>query len=280
MAKEDMWGKLGRIDPRILYVLLVIILIIPLIAPIGLPIPITSETRKIYDAVEKLPPGSVVVCAMDTSGAAWGENGPQAKAILRHLFQKPLKIVVVSFEADGPMLGQRALLEVPKGEKKYGVDYVNLGFVAGGETGRAAFGRDVQKLISKDFLGNPLEKLPIMEKVRNAEDFALFFTFTSLISAVEMYVRQLYAPYKTKVVAGIIGLGVPAVVPYYNAGQLFSILSGSLGAGEYELLSKMPGEGVRLSDALSLSTLLVVVLIVVGNAAFFGDKLRGKEEKR
>lgn len=280
MAKEDMWVKLSRIDPRILYALLVIILIIPLFTPLGLPIPITKETRKVYEAVEKLPPGSVVVCSMDTSGAAWGENGPQAKAIFQHLFQKPLKIVVVSFETDGPMLAEQAFLEIRKGEKKYGVDYVNLGFIAGGETARAAFGRDVQKLISKDFLGNPIDKLPIMEKVRNAEDFALFFTFTSLISAVEMYVRQLYAPYKTKIVAGIIGLGVASIVPYYNAGQLFSILSGSLGAGEYELLNKMPGEGVRLSDALSLSTLFIIACIVIGNAAFLGVKLRGREQKR
>jgi len=280
MAGEDAWTKLGRIDPRILYALLIIVLIIPIITPVGLPIPITDQTRKTYEAVERLPPGSVVVCSMDTSGAAWGENGPQAVVVLKHLFQKPLKIVVVGFETDGPMLGQQALLQIPKGEKKYGEDYVNLGFIAGGETARAAFGRDIHKLVSRDFLGNPIDKLPIMEKVRNAEDFALFFTFTSLISAVEMYVRQLHAPYKTKVVAAIIGLGVPSIVPYYNAGQVFSILSGSLGAAEYELLTKMPGEGVRLSDALSLSTLLVVTCVVVGNVAFLAVKKKRKEEKR
>jgi hypothetical protein len=57
--------------------------------------------------------------------------------------------------------------------------------------------------------------------------------------------------------------------PYLNAGQLVGLLGGMRGAAEYEGLIQHPDQGVRGMDSQSVIHLLIIVLIAIGNAAYF-----------
>ena len=118
--------RLQSIPKSWIYVILLIVLAGPLLRPIGIPIPISSDIRKSFEAVDSLAPGSVVVFGFDYSPGSAAEMEPQAMAILEHLAEKQVKVIGISFQAQGPEMATKAFSATSWAEKEYGVDYVNL----------------------------------------------------------------------------------------------------------------------------------------------------------
>jgi len=68
--------------------------------------------------------------------------------------------------------------------------------------------------------------------------------------------------------------------PYLKSGQLQGMLNGLSGAIEYEVLTGEKGFGTRASASLSYAHLLIILLIVLGNAGMFAERyLRQAQEK-
>ncbi|MCC6963980.1 MAG: hypothetical protein IT585_12065, partial [candidate division Zixibacteria bacterium] len=70
------WEKLGGLDRRWVYLLVAITVMIPVIFPVELPMAVTPEARKLYDAVEALPDSSVVMLTFDYYASATPETLP------------------------------------------------------------------------------------------------------------------------------------------------------------------------------------------------------------
>jgi len=70
-------------------------------------------------------------------------------------------------------------------------------------------------------------------------------------------------------IVGCIGVSVPGMAPYLGSGQLSALMPGLTASAEYEVLLNRPGLAVAGVDAVSMSHLLVFILVVVGNIAFF-----------
>ena len=76
-----------------------------------------------------------------------------------------------------------------------------------------------------------------------------------------------------------LALGITAVMatdwyPYLQSGQLIGLVNGLKGAAEYEVLLKLEGEqapGMLGMSAQSIAHLLIIVLVVVGNIAYFAS---------
>ena len=79
---------LQNIDRRIIYLILALSIILPLLFPIGFPVDITQNTQDVYDLVDKLPAGSVVLLSYDWDAASAPELLPQAEALTRHILDK------------------------------------------------------------------------------------------------------------------------------------------------------------------------------------------------
>jgi hypothetical protein len=198
-------------------------------------------------------------------------------AVFHHIFRKGgLKSIVMSTAIEGPLLFEKAMAEV-KPEKygaKYGVDYVHIGYIAGTETGMAAVGKDLVATTSTDYKGTPFSQLPIMEGVKDASSFNLLICYTTGGDQSEGWVRQWYTPYKTPYLCSVIAMMVPTMLPYQKAGQIVSLTAGAQ-AGQMESLIKVPARGIKSADVMTVTHLLVIVYIIIGNIAYYGRKASG-----
>lgn len=276
----SLWKRLEAVDVRMIYLVLWILVGIPLLSPLYLPLSISPDTVKYHDAVEALPAGAVVAFGMDVSPAGYGgELGPQARATATHVLRKPVKVIFLSFwETGAPLIESvwkdpfvAALIKT----KEYGKDYVNLGWIPGTETGMASFATDIWKTAEKgDYKGTKLADLPIMTNVKTVDDFYMLICIETGTPGGPEYLRQWQARNpKLKMIVGSLGVSVPANMAYVASGQYMSILRGGRGATEYQrLLNIVTPADVQGADAMTMSHVVVLAFLAIGNIAYFATK--------
>ncbi len=273
------FDKLEKLDRRIIFVLVFLVVAYPLLWPLKLPIPISPMSQAFYDQAEQLKPGDVVMISFDYSAASLPEQFPQSKATLTHVYAKGAKIVAVTFWVDGPIFIDRAFKEVfgaSQGHSKYGVDFVNLGYVLGAETAMASFGKDIYATVAKDYYGQATDALPLMKNVKSAKDFKLVIALSSGTPGYRELLRQIQGPYSIPLIAGVTAVVGPEIRPYFPQ-QIGGVMEGLAGAAEYEMLLVGYGYKGTLSapmDAQSLGHLLVVLFVILGNVGFVMRKNR------
>jgi len=137
----------------------------------------------------------------------------------------------------------------------------------------AALGKDISGTLPVDYIEKkPTTGFPIMQDVKTAEDIDLLISFETGTPGLPEWVRQWGTPYGTPMIMGCIGVMVPEVAPYLQTGQLSALIPGLTASAEYEQILKHPGLATAGVDAISISHLLVIVLVIVGNAAYFMSK--------
>jgi len=265
---------LDRNYKQIIYLCLFAVIAIPLMNPIGLPVPIDKTTRDVYDRVDSLQPGDVVVMGSNIGASIYAEVYPQYVSILEHLFRKEgVKVILVGHGTEAPIFAEKALNEIKAYDRKeYGVDFVHLGYIAGGEAAISGMCRDLHALLEVDYEGHPLSDLPMMEDIKDANDFTIIIDFTASADS-QFWLNQAYAPYGTEVAFGLTAVKVPDAYAYYTAGQIFGIIESLKGAAQYEVLINRPGIAVKGMDAQSMAHLFYIGLISLCNVKYFmGEK--------
>jgi hypothetical protein len=265
---------IGNVDRRYIYVLLVILIVIPLVRPIGLPLGLSPETQQVFDAIQNLPPNSIVIISPDYSPGAEAELWPQTLAITHHLMGLGHRIIALSLWADGVMYARRAVDTcAPLYGYEYGVDYVVLPWVAGRDAAVAAMGRDFRSVYTMDFFDRPVSSLPLYDDIIDIQSIALVVSYATGDDQ-DYYLQQLEAVYGVPVTGGCTAVSVPGRMPYIQSGQLKGILAGLRGAAEYEVLVGQPGLAAAGMDAQSLSHAMVIVFILLGNVAYIVGRKR------
>jgi hypothetical protein len=274
MATSRVWEKLEALDARIIYLILWIVILLPFIYPIGLPVSIGPQALAYAKAIDELPAGSIVVVSFDFSFGGLGELYPIAVATLHHLFTRPVKVVIIAIWVDGPPIADMVLKELnpeqPPYNKKYGVDWIFLGYAPGGETAMAALGKDFWSTLPTDYYyKKSVSEYPIMQGLRSAKDVALLVSLETGTPGADEWVRQWYVPYKVPMIVGCIGVMAPTIAPYLAGGQIKGALPGLRAAAEYELIIGRKGLGVASADVLSTSHIVFVLFVIIGNIAYF-----------
>lgn len=266
------------IDRRIIYLCVAIAIALPFIVQVKLPVIPTMPSQKFYEAVEKVPKGKVVLIAADFDTGTEGENGPQVQAVLEHLMIKRIPFVIIGVAIQGPELVQSYAEKLAKKYGyKYGVDFVNLGYLPGGQLALERFCRSVWQTKPSDYKQRPLTELPLMRKVRTAEDIGLVAEFTGS-GVLSWYVQTFWGQFKVPLAQGCTGIIGPEQFPYLDTGQLSGLMVGLKGAAEYEALLKVSREGVRRMIPQSLGHLAALSLILLGNLGMW--LARGKVRRR
>ena len=99
------------------------------------------------------------------------------------------------------------------------------------------------------------------------------------------YVQQAQGPTGVKIVAGVTAVISPQLYPLHQSKNILGFLGGLAGAAEYEVLAQRAGiiresgaatRGMNVQSAIHL---LIVLLVIIGNAAYFllraaGEKVR------
>jgi len=275
--RKGIWDYLEDIPREVLYAVLLVFFVAPMIYPLGLPVPITANVRKWYATIDALQPGSVVMIDFGYSGGGEPELGPMAVVVYKHLFQKEgVKVICMSTSIEGTQLWDKAMAEINPSRygAEYGVDYIHIGYIAGGETAMAAIGKDLRATTSTDYHGDPLDQFPIMEGIVDATSFDLLICYTTGGDQSEGWVRQWYTVYGTPYMCSVLAMMVPTMLPYMNAGQIISVTSGAQ-AGEMESLVKAPARGIKSADVITLTHILCLAYVVIGNVAYLAKKSQG-----
>lgn len=270
--------KFENIDRRWVYLLSWLFVLFPLIFPLGLPVPINKESQQWFKAISDIPDGSTVVFAPMYGTSGMPELFPMTIATMHQLWSKDVKVIVVSFWAEGPLVFTQLLAQMDPASygKVYGEDWINLGYIPGSEPAMRAFGDDMAKAVAKDYIqGKNLSEFPIMQTVNSANDIDLIISIETGTPGLTEWLRQWNEPYKVPIVVGCIGVSAPGMAPFLQSGQLSALLPGLTSSAEYELLLNRKGLAIAGVDAVSMSHILVVILVVLGNIGYFVN--RGKK---
>lgn len=265
--------KVLKIDRRWIFLAVGIAVVIPFFLPLGLPVVVTQPVETLYQAVDRIPPNSQpLLLSIDYAPATLPELEPMSIAILRHAFGKGIRVVVMTLHPAGYGLAERALLQVAEEYGKvYGEDYCFLGFVPGVSAPMLGLGVNISNVFPEDAYGTPLREIPMLEGIRNYDDIPLLITLAGW-SAAEAWVYYAHEPYGQAVGAGVTAVMATDYYPYLDAGQLTGLLGGMRGAAEYEELVGRHDQGARGMDSQSVIHILIIVLIVIGNTAYFASR--------
>jgi hypothetical protein len=257
------------IDRRIIFVLIFVAVVWPLIQPMRLPIGVSPPVQTLYDAVEAIPPGSVVMLGADYSPDTMPELQPMVETFLRHAFERDLRVVVACLWPASPPLVETAIGPLAEEYgKEYGVDYVNLGYMAGGIVTLLGMGASIPNTYPSDYGGTPVTEIPLMQEVENFDDIAFVMEVSAGTPGTREWVQQVQGRYRVALGSGTTAVGAPNFYPYVQSGQLTGLLGGLKGAAEYETLIGHPGDATKGMDAQSIVHALVVVFILFGNVVY------------
>ena len=261
-----------RLDKRIIYLLLLISVAIPLFIKIELPVGVGPETMKVFDAIEEIPTGSYIMVSFDMEASSLPEVQPVAEAIIRHAFKKNLKIVGLALFSEGTAIGYNTLSSIAREyKKKYGDDYIYLGFRPQYVSAILGMGEDINAVFPLDYLNNDWTDCSSFAELRNYNDISLVVSIADG-SLPTYWVEYAGSRYNQKIVTGITAVMATSYYPYTASGQLGGLVGGLKGAAEYEKLLGYVGGGQRGMLAQSSGHLLIIFVVIIVNIAAWRKK--------
>jgi hypothetical protein len=273
-AAEGFFARMTRIDRRIIFVLIGVALIFPMFFNVSQRLPVSPEVAMFKDALEAVPDGGLVLFSFDYDPPTAPELQPMAVAALKVAFRKRLRIVIIGLMAQGPQQANIALAETMADRRfadhppAYGVDYVNLGFQSGYEAVIQKMGSDIPTTFPRDYAGRPIGQFPIMNGVKNLGNFDFMVNISSGYPGTREWVQFGADRFGLKMVSGSTAVQTTEMFPYVGK-QLKGLLGGMRGAAEYEQLSGNPGRATKYMVGQSVSHVIVIAFIIIGNVAYF-----------
>lgn len=262
------WEKLGKLDRRIIYLIVAFGVIIPILMKAIFPVSPLPEVKKAFEEIDRLPPGSVVMFSVDYDASSMPELQPMLVAMLRHCFRNNLKVLLMGHWPLGLPLGQIALEQVAKEfNKKYGVDYVFLGYRPGVAAVMINLGKEIRLVFNNDYKGTPIDSLPMMQNIHNYNDIAILVGLEAGATG-DAWVQFAQARYNQKIILGATAVVAPDLYPYLQANQIVGLIGGLRGAADYENLIKTPGPAILGMPAQTTIHILVIILIIFGNIGY------------
>jgi len=257
-----------QVDRRIIYLILLIGVAIPLIVPLGFHSEVTDLVKQVYDLVESTPAGSNVMISFDYDPSTVTELQPMSKVLIEHAWRKGQKVIAVALWPQGVQMAEQAFNEllVKYPDKKYGVDYVNLGYKTGGMVTIQAMGRNFREVFPQDFKGTPIEQIQMMKNVKSFKQIGYIASLSAGDPGLKEYIMAAHDMFGIKVTGGVTAVSTPGFLPYVNnLHQLYGLLGGLKGAAEYESLLQVKGTATSGMDAQSIAHVLIIVFIIMGN---------------
>jgi hypothetical protein len=289
-AIKKIFILLGSLDRRIIFLIVGLSVLIPLLKPewIDLPIRPTPESQIVFDEINKLNAGDKMLLSFEYSPSTKPEIHPMAIAILKHLYAKNIQVYGFALWPDGNFMSTEAFSEVSDDyDKKYGVDYVNLGYKPGGEAVIKGIASDIRTLYTVDLQGTSINDIPMMKDVVNIEDFDFVFSLSAGYPGSKEWVQYACDPNNIPLSTGCTSIQVTDIMPYVENDQIRGILAGMPGAAEYESLVEVelqkmeiagkPGEASGMMAAQSIAHVVIVLFIIFGNISYFITRKKNRK---
>jgi hypothetical protein len=279
-----MLDRFQSIDRRFLYLLLFFTTAASLIWQRPLRVVPSNQAKAAHAAIEKAPVDKIALIGAEWSASTRGENGAQTKAIFHHLMSRKIKLAIVGFDPQGPKnVGDIADELAAQYGYVYGRDYINFGFRPAGSIKATlkAMVRNFAGTLTQDTKSTALTdttKLPIMQQLRTIDDVGIIVEITAS-ATYEDWVAFVQGVKGTPMVLAPTAVMAPEAYQFLDSGQISGMLSGLKGALEYEFLVDKPDRASKQALALSVSHILIIVLIVLGNVGYIAQRRRAQAER-
>ncbi len=277
------WERLLKIDRKIIFIAMAVLVLFPLLKPLGLGVSSGPRAKAVFDAVDAIPPGKTLLISVDFDPASMPELYPMLVALMRHAFARDVKVLLCGLWITGAGLADKAVTEIaPEYGKVYGRDVVYLGWKAGVDAVILGMGENIKNVFPVDYYGDPLDSLPMMQEVTRLRDIPFMVSISAGTPGFSAWLLYGQSRYGLRVAAGVTAVSAADAYPYLQTGQLTGLLAGMKGAAEYEVLvqrhdySKAYMPAVAAMDSQSLAHIVILVLVVIGNIAFFATRKRGR----
>ena len=259
-----------KIQPRAFAFLAVFVAVtFPLLYPLNISDRVSPEAVKFKALIDSIPSGAVVMVSFDHEASTIAEVRPLATVLLRHLFSRDIKIVGLSLFAEGTAIGNQVLsLVAEEFGKEYGRDWVFLGFRPQFQATILGMGENIPNVFPRDYHGNVSSELPLLQEVSNYSQIAM------VVSVADgdlgyAWVDYAHSRYGARVSTMLTAVMVASYMPLYASGQLAGLVNGLKGAADYERLLNKPGAAIRAMDAQSMAHMVILLLILGGNTAYW-----------
>lgn len=285
-ATVRMIAFLKTLDRRFIFLFVGLAVILPFLLDLQFPEYPTAMVQAIYDAVEGLAPGSLVLMPFDYDPSTAPELDPMAAALVRHCLSRDLRICFMALWPEGQGMVSNLITGVVEPEfpqKVYGSDYVNLGYKAGGQGLINAVLLNMRSMFTTDAAGVPVDKLAIMTGVTNLKDFRLIMNFSAGRPGSKEWIQFAGDPGRILVASGSTAVQAPLLYPYYPS-QMVGLMGGLKGAAEYE--AALAAGYPRFKDSRRVATELMVpqamahfvimLFIILGNVVYFAERRASK----
>jgi len=278
---------LTNIDRRIIYLILLIAVVLPLIFPSVEKVRVMPPVEKLYYAIDTISSEKAVIVDFDYEPQTAPELDPMGFAILRHVFKRRIKLLVLSLYVQPLGLAQNALTQVIEEFNSvattnadsiiYGRDYVFLGWVPPPIIPILGMGESITSVYTVDYYGNQTDTLPLMEEITNYNDVGLLVSLSG--SDIPKYwVAYAQSRFGLPVGAGITAVSASEFYPYLQTGQFSGMLVGMKGGAEYEemvertLKIKSRRKASEALLSLTYAHLVMILFIVIGNIGYFAKR--------
>ncbi len=235
-----------------------------------------------YDYIENLPPGSIVVIGGSAVFAFDLESSAALIACLQQMADKGLRIVNAPFGVEAVQFEKYCVDAARVDERfggpwKYGVDWVQLPYMPGYTAAIVAFLEDVHTAVATDVYGTPLSELPLMNDLRNYEDIDLWicphwsFDLVVRFATAERGIPAMYFA-QAAAYAGY----SPYMMAYPDKVWM---TNGFLGGAQYEKLVGVAGLGHSAIDAYAILSAVYVIFAILGNITLISRMGEEEEEE-
>jgi hypothetical protein len=238
-----LWERLGKIDRRIIYLILAVVVIIPLILTVKLPSKVRAmpRTKDIFNHIENIDPNGkrrAILISVDFDPQTEPELKPQFEAVVRHAFAQGIPVMMMALPIQGTDIGIEVFTRLAEEHnKEYGVDYVILGWKPSPVAVILGMGNFIEQVFPTDYWGTPLSKIPMMANIKNYDDCGLVIDFTGS-SYYGTWVVYAHTPFNVPVATGVTSVSVADIYPYLGSKQFVGMLAGMKAGAEYERLVK------------------------------------------
>ncbi len=267
-------------DRRLIYIMVFGIIYISSLAPVPLPVPIVKWSRDFYATINEGatvdfadPPREfggvedgtrVFILNSGETAKLWGDMSEAVITVWKDLTARGANILLWSSSPANEETINKYLIPLmyganPQDHPDYGVKFVNLGYVAGGNALLEQWRDDLMAITTVDAYGNNLADMPMMSNFNELKaDADLMIGFDA---------RGLETIYVVRYNTPVLEMGGTDSASYlamsYTAGYFQGMLMGQRGGAEYELLSGIPGKAMSyLQNSFTISTVMVIIMIV------------------
>jgi len=311
----NFFDRMQALDRRYIYLVVALAIIIPLLIPFNSRTDTTEPTENVYKMIDSFGnnPDKAILLCVSHDASTMAELFPMEVSILRHCFERNVKVLTICFSPPSAPLVDYAINTAKEDfpHIKSGEHYCNFGYKPYGLflPILLGMGEDIAEAVETDAEGRKIANLKIMENIKNYDDMNLVIDF-SAAATVFSWITYARVKFGANVAAGVTAVMAADNYPYLQSGQLIGMLAGLKGAAEYEKLvdvfasqqkdfSKeiIRGERVPITgdhktygtnipmkfkkarigmNAQSVAHIMMIVFIVLGNIGYFVTRKKKK----